>query len=61
MWTLFFKANPAYFINTLLKQSEIENTIAGFHLFPFGGVYETTQWVENFMESKNKTFVPRLY
>ncbi len=52
MWNLFFKAKPDYFINTLIKQPEIQKRVAGFHLFPFGGVDETIQWVENFSISK---------
>jgi hypothetical protein len=52
MWNLFFKANPDYFINTLIEQPEIKNKIAGFHLFSFGGVDETIQWVENYSTSK---------
>ena len=52
MWNLFFNANPNYFINSLIKQPEIQDKVAGFHLFSFGGVDETIQWIENFSTSK---------
>lgn len=52
MWQLFYKGNADYFIDTLMKQPEIGAQIAGFHLFPFGGVDKTIQWVEKFSSSK---------
>jgi len=52
MWNLLFNANPDYLINNLIKQPEIKNKIAGFHVFSFGGVDETIQWVEQFSTSK---------
>ncbi|MFK5949903.1 MAG: hypothetical protein QM500_14160 [Methylococcales bacterium] len=52
MWNLLFKANPDYLVNTLIKHSEIQNKLTGFHVFSFGGVDETIQWVEKFSTSK---------
>lgn len=48
MWNMFFRANPDCFVDTLMKQSEFKTQIAGFHLFPFGGIDETIHWVEKF-------------
>ena len=47
-----FKANSDSLINTLTKQPEIQNKVTGFHVFSFGGVDETIQWIEKFSVSK---------
>lgn len=52
MWSLFFNADPGHFIDALMKQSGIRAQIAGFHLFPFGGVIKTIQWAEQYASSE---------
>lgn len=52
MWPLFFNGDPGHFIDALMKQSGISGQIAGFHLFPFGGVIKTIQWAEQYASSE---------
>lgn len=52
MWNLLFNANTDYFLNTLIKHPEIQNKVTGFHVYSFGGLDETIQWVEKISTSK---------
>lgn len=52
MCSLLFKANSDYLIKNLIKQPEIANKVTGFHVFSFGGIDETIQWIDKFSTSK---------